>query len=75
MIKIVDCFLGGYGNYTSNLVSLKIKSFSEFQRDLYKSIGSANDIVITPIKNPIAMKDAITKKIVPNVRQTHATDL
>ena len=26
LIKIVDCFLDGYGNYDSNLVSLKIKS-------------------------------------------------
>ena len=25
LIKIVDCFLDGYGNYTSNLVSFKIK--------------------------------------------------
>ena len=25
-IKIVDCFLDGYGNYDSNLVSFKIKS-------------------------------------------------
>ena len=47
--------------------------FSEFQRDLYKSIGSANDIVITPIKSPGAIKNEIIKKIVPNVRQTHAT--
>ena len=27
LIKIVDCFLDGHGNYTSNLVSFKIKSF------------------------------------------------
>ena len=26
LIKIVDCFLDGHGNYTSNLVSLKRKS-------------------------------------------------
>ena len=26
LIKIVDCFLDGHGNYTSNLVPLKIKS-------------------------------------------------
>ena len=26
LIKIVDCFLNGHGNYTGNLVSLKIKS-------------------------------------------------
>ena len=26
LIKIVDCFLDGHGNYTSNLVSSKIKS-------------------------------------------------
>ena len=26
LIKIVDCFLDGHGNYTSNLVSFKIKS-------------------------------------------------
>ena len=26
LIKIVDCFLDGYGNYDSNLVSFKIKS-------------------------------------------------
>ena len=25
LIKIVDCFLDGHGNYTSNLVSFKIK--------------------------------------------------
>ena len=45
----------------------------DIQRGLYKSIGSANDIVITPTKNPIAIKKAIGKYIVPNVRQTHAT--
>ena len=28
LIKIVDCFLDGYGNYDSNLVSFKIKSLS-----------------------------------------------
>ena len=77
LIKYVDCFLDGYGNYTSNLVSFEKKlckqPFSEFQRDFYKSICIANVIVITPIKNPSAIKNAITKKIVPNVRQTHAT--
>ena len=26
LIKIVDCFLNGHGNYDSNLVSFKIKS-------------------------------------------------
>ena len=26
LIKNVDCFLDGYGNYPSNLVSFKIKS-------------------------------------------------
>ena len=26
LIKSVDCFLDGHGNYDSNLVSLKIKS-------------------------------------------------
>ena len=43
------------------------------QIDLYKSIGIANDIVITPNKNPIAIKNAISKKVVLNVRQTHTT--
>ena len=77
LIKFVDCFLDGHGNYTSNLVSFKkifVKQpFFEFQRQLYKSFGSANDIVITPTKNPSAIKKAITKNIVPNVRQTYAT--
>ena len=27
LIKIVDCFLDGHGNFDSNLVSFKIKSF------------------------------------------------
>ena len=26
LIKLVDCFLDGHGNYDSNLVSFKIKS-------------------------------------------------
>ena len=76
LIKHVDCFLDGHGNYTSNLVSKKTflrKSFSESQRDLYKQFGSAIDIVITHIKNPIAIKNAKVKTIVPNVRQTLAT--
>ena len=30
-------------------------------------------MVITPIKNPYAIKNAITKKVVPNGRQTHDT--
>ena len=72
LIKIVDCFLNGHGNYDSNLVSFKIKSFqTEIQRDLHKSIGSANDIVNTPIENPSAVKNATKKKIVANVRQAH----
>ena len=29
LIKIVDCFLDGYGNYDSNLVSFRIKSLSK----------------------------------------------
>ena len=44
----------------------------ECRTDLYEKIGSANDIVITPIKNPIAVKNVIAKKLVPNVRQAHA---
>ena len=47
--------------------------FSKFQRDLYKSIDRANDTVITHIKKPIALKNAITKKILSNARQKHAT--
>ena len=27
LIKIVDCFLDGHGNYDSNLVSFRTKSF------------------------------------------------
>ena len=77
LIKIVDYFPDGHSNYTSNLVSFKMNSLCTNHflqaRDLYKSIGSANDIVITRIKNPSAIKKAITKKIVPNVRQTHST--
>ena len=77
LIKIVHCFLDGHGNYTSNSVSFKVKSLQTNHflsaRDLYKSIGRANDIIITPIKNPIAIKNAINKKLVPNVSQIHAT--
>ena len=72
LFKIVDCFLDGHGNYDSVLVSFKINArFFEIQRDLYISIGSANDIFITPIKNPRLIKKALRKKIVANVRQTH----
>ena len=35
-------------------------------------MGKANDKVITPFKNPIAIKNATTENKVPNVRQTHA---
>ena len=64
--KILDCFLDGYGNYSSSLVSFKIKSFSaNLFLNLKILIGSANDIVITPTKNPSAIKKAITKKTVP----------
>ena len=73
LIKNVDCFSDGHGNHNSILVYLKKifinEPFFEIQRDLYKSIVSANDIVITPIKNPIAMKNATTKKIVPHTRK------
>ena len=47
--------------------------FSEIQRHLYKSIGSPNDIVVTAINKPFAIKIAISKKIVRNVRQLLAT--
>ena len=77
LFKIVDCFLDGHGNYDSNLVSFKKnfinEPFFDNQRGLYKSIGSANDIVNTPIKNAIAIKKEKSRKIVPNVRQTHIT--
>ena len=64
LIKIVNCFLDGHGNYTSNLVvskNLCKQTFFNFGKDLYKSIGSANDFVIRPSKNPIAIKNATTK--------------
>ena len=77
LIKIVDCFLHCHGIYTSNSVSFKKifvnQTLSEFQRVFCESIGSATDIVIKPIWNPSAIKNGITKKIAPNVRQTHAT--
>ena len=78
LIKIVDCFLHGLGNFDSNLVSFKIKSlknrhFLNSKEICIKSIGSAKDIVNTPNKNPSAIKNAITKRIVLFVRQTHAT--
>ena len=63
---IVDCFFDDHGNYDSKLISFKktfVNSpFSEFQRNLDKSIGSANDIFITHIKNPSAIRKAITSK-------------
>ena len=76
-MKILDYFLDGLGNYTSKSVTFKIKAFqvnhfTEFHRDLYKSIGSANEVVITPIKNPTAMKVETTYKIFPTVVRTHA---
>ena len=66
--KSVDCFQERHGNFAKNLVSLKRKSlqnkpFFEFPADLNKSIDSANNIVITPIiKNPVAIKNGISKK-------------
>ena len=74
LIEIVGCFSDGHGKYDSNLVSFKKNlyklTFFKVRRGLCKSIGSPNDMAITPIK-PVAIKNAITKKIVPNVRQTH----
>ena len=77
-MKLLDCFLDGHGNYTGNLISFYIKIFAnnpffQFQRDSSKSFGSAYDVVIKHIKNPIATRNAISKKVEPNVRQTHAT--
>ena len=40
---------------------------------MHRSNGNENEILTTPIKNPIAMKLELTDKIVPTVRQTHAT--
>ena len=40
---------------------------------MHISNGNENEIVTTPIKNPIAMKVETTDKTVPTVRQTHAT--
>ena len=76
--KVLDCCLDGHGNYTSNLVSCENEifvnySFPEIQRDLFESIGSANDAVTFLVKVPIAMKNAKFNKIVPEWRQTHAT--
>ena len=78
LIKTVDCFLDGHGNYTSNLVSCqknlcKLTSFA-FPKTFIKKIGGATDTNITPVKNSIAIKNALTKMIVPNVKQTQATD-
>ena len=48
LIKIVDCFLDGHGNYTSNLVTFKIKSL--YTNDFLKSkeIG-INQLVVQMI--------------------------
>ena len=78
LINFLYCFLDGHGIYTSNLVSFKMKApktnlFLTSGAILQKSIGIANDRDITHIKNPIAIRNAITNKIVPNMRQTHAT--
>ena len=79
LIRNVDCFPDIHGKYTINSVSfitIIVKyPFPEFQRDLYKSVGSANDTVNTPINSPNATKNAITKTTVPNGRQKHVTDL
>ena len=76
LMKIVDCFPVSLGNYSTNLVSFKMKFMLTNRflncRDMCKSIDSANDIVMTPIKKPIAIKNETTKKF-PNVRQKHAT--
>ena len=75
LTESVDGFLDGHGNYTSNLVPFRIKSlytnnFLKSKETCKKSIG----VLIKHIKNPSAIKNAIPKKIVPNVRQTHATN-
>ena len=73
----MECFPDDHGKFTSNLIPIKTNlcklTFFEFQRKLFQSIGSANDIVIKPIKKPIAIKNAISKQLVLNVKQTQAT--
>ena len=66
LIKIEDCFLDGHSNYTSNfhIIQKRVfvnQAFSDFQTDLYKSIGSAKNKINTTIKNPIDIENAISK--------------
>ena len=53
----------------------KINLFLNSGKNLYLSIDSANDEVITPSRNPIAKTKATTRKRVPNMRNTNATHL
>ena len=75
--EIEECFLNVNGIYTSNLVAFQKNLCKQANfwspKELYKSLDSATDIVITHSMNPIVIKNAIPNKIVPNVRQTHAT--
>ena len=76
LIKFEDCFLDDHGDYTSKLVFQKSfvnYPFSDFQRKLYNSYGSSNYIIIKPIRGPTAKKNAITEKVVKNLRQTRIT--
>ena len=43
LIKIVDCFLDGHGNYDSNLVSFKIKSL------LINHFSKSKEICVNPL--------------------------
>ena len=41
LIKILDCFLDGHGNYDSNLVSFLIKSL--YQTTFFVTVGKNNE--------------------------------
>ena len=65
MLKILDCFLDGHDNYTSNLVSLKTKSLNNFLNSKEICI---NELVVQMISSshpskPKCHKERINQKV------------
>ena len=78
MINKVDCFLGGFGVFTNNVVTFDFKSFWNYQvfeaeRALYKSYGRAKQFTPVKSKKPIAIRQAETDKAPQFIKHTHAT--
>ena len=68
-LKIVDCFLGGYGSYSNNLLTFEIKCFLVDNFSCRNWSGGANETAITVIISPTIMNKRFRYQVALTIRQ------